>query len=328
MLIDAGHPEETRVAVIRNNRLEEFDFETASKKQIKSNIYLAKVIRIEPSLQAAFVDYGGNRHGFLPFDEIHHDYYQISDEERLALQEAEKSYRNKINYTDSKNGNIAHADASDGLVLQSQTSETAISASLENGEAEAENNSLIDTDNIITAAVITPNDTNDIDEESNLSTTAEISENEIESDDDLRSQKNAAIALLRSDKIQNVIKRRQIILVQIVKEERSNKGASLTTYLSLAGRYCVLMPNNTMGGGISRKIQNSSDRKYLKEVTSDLEIPASMSIIVRTAGLNRSKQEIKRDCDYLLRLWDCIRDLTFKSAAPALIYEGASARHD
>ena len=238
MLIDAAHPEETRVVVLAGNQIDDFDFESASKKQIRGNIYLAKVTRVEPSLQAGFVEYGGNRHGFLAFGEIHPDYYQIpaADREALLAEEAEQA------------------------------------ALDEEGDGDDE-------------------------------------------------QVRARRAAQRRYKIQEVIRRRQIMLVQAVKEERGNKGAALTTYLSLAGRYCVLMPNTPRGGGISRKITAVGDRKRLKSVISELEVPKGMGLIIRTAGAKRTKIEIKRDYEYLLRLWDDIRERTMKSIAPSLIHE-------
>jgi len=246
MLIDAIHPEETRVVVMQDDRLEEFDYETAAKKQLKGNIYLAKVTRVEPSLQAAFVEYGGNRHGFLAFSEIHPDYYQIPVGDREAL--------------------IAeHHD-----------------------DEDAENGTNVE---------------------------------DLGGDEPVEEAAKRRPRLNRQYKIQEVIKRRQIMLVQVVKEERGNKGAALTTYLSLAGRYCVLMPNTARGGGVSRKITNAQDRKRLKELLSDLAIPTGMGVILRTAGQERSKAEIKRDYDYLLKLWEDIRTHTLESTAPCLIHE-------
>ncbi|MBI1233364.1 MAG: Rne/Rng family ribonuclease [Alphaproteobacteria bacterium] len=244
MLIDAGHREETRVVVIEGNKVEEFDFEAAARKPIRGNIYLAKVTRVEPSLQAAFVEYGGNRHGFLAFNEIHPDYYQIPHEDRVALQKEEEE--------------AARADDSD-----------------------------------------------------------EDDDGDDEDSGEGRRRRN----VMRRYKIQEVIKRRQILLVQVAKEERGNKGAALTTYLSLAGRYCVLMPNTPRGGGISRKIANAKDRKRLKDVVSGLDLSKGMGLIIRTAGAARTKAEIRRDYDYLRRLWDSIREKTLTSSAPALIYE-------
>ncbi|CAA9506912.1 MAG: Ribonuclease E [uncultured Sphingomonas sp.] len=286
MLIDARHPEETRVAVVKGNRIEEFDFESAEHKQLKGNIYLAKVTRVEPSLQAAFIDYGGNRHGFLAFSEIHPDYYQIpkADREALLREEAEhaaeeerlRSAEIDDDYEDG--GSSADDEPDDG------------------GEPE------------LTEAAST---TTEIGTASNRSPVDESAA------DELRRKRQD---LRRRYKIQDVIQRRQVLLVQVVKEERGNKGAAITTYLSLAGRYCVLMPNTSHGGGISRKISNGADRKRLKSIMSDLNLPSVMGLIVRTAGLSRTKTEIKRDFDYLARLWDEIRERTLGSTAPALIY--------
>ncbi|MGF1462975.1 MAG: ribonuclease E/G, partial [Maricaulaceae bacterium] len=242
MLIDAGHPEETRVVVTDRSRVIDFDFETESKQPLRGNIYLAKVTRVEPSLQAAFVEYGGNRHGFLAFNEIHPDYYQLPHEDRQALIEEESRAQSE-------------------------------------GDGE------------------------DADE------------------DPFEDAGRARRSIARRYKIQEVIKRRQILLVQVVKEERGNKGAALTTYLSLAGRYCVLMPNTARGGGISRKITNGVDRKKLKTTVQSLEVPKGMGLIVRTAGAQRTKTEIKRDYEYLLRLWERIREQTLESIAPTMIYE-------
>ena len=276
MLIDARHPEETRVAVVKGNRIEEFDFESAEHKQLKGNIYLAKVTRVEPSLQAAFVDYGGNRHGFLAFSEIQPDYYQIpkADREALLREEAEHAAEEERLRAAEENGDNGHDDEeSDAEVIEGEAIEA----------GTASNRSPVDE----SAA------------------------------DELRKKRQE---LRRRYKIQDVIQRRQVLLVQVVKEERGNKGAALTTYLSLAGRYCVLMPNTSHGGGISRKISNGADRKRLKSIMSDLKLPQTMGLIVRTAGLQRTKTEIKRDFDYLARLWDEIRERTLKSTAPALIY--------
>ena len=264
MLIDASHPEETRVVVVNDRQLEEFDFESSNKKQLKGNIYLAKVTRVEPSLQAAFVDYGGDRHGFLAFSEIHPDYYQIPQADRQMLEEAARTE------TDTSDGD-APAEVGEG----------------EDGEdAEAV--------------------TTDADEEA---------------EEVFAEQAKLRQRLLRNYKIQEVIKRRQILLVQVVKEERGNKGAALTTYLSLAGRYCVLMPNTARGGGISRKIANVKDRARLKAVAQELDVPEGMGLIIRTAGQSRNKLEIRRDYDYLLRLWSDIRDHTLESIAPCTIHE-------
>ncbi|MEQ8506719.1 MAG: Rne/Rng family ribonuclease [Rhodospirillales bacterium] len=252
MLIDASHPEETRVVIANGNRLEEFDVESESRKQLKGNIYLAKVTRVEPSLQACFVDYGGNRHGFLAFSEIHPDYYQIpiADREALVAEHQEQEAKAGDDGDDDHDGEGVE-------VLGGEDEEIPV---------------------------------------------------------------RRPVNLRRHYKIQEVIKRRQILLVQVVKEERGNKGAALTTYLSLAGRYCVLMPNTARGGGISRKIAQSSDRKKLKQILAELEIPQGMAVIVRTAGSKRTKSEIRRDYDYLLRLWGEVREKTLKSIAPALVH--------
>jgi ribonuclease E len=285
MLIDARHREETRVAVVKGNRIEEFDFESAEHLQLKGNIYLAKVTRVEPSLQAAFVDYGGGRHGFLAFSEIHPDYYQIPKEDREALlrEEAEhaaeeerlRAAEDDLEPLDGHHDDDGHDDRPE--------------------EPEGEH----DDD----APPPAPTTANGHDEGA--------AEN-------LRQKR---MNLRRRYKIQDVIRRRQVLLVQVVKEERGNKGAALTTYLSLAGRYCVLMPNTSHGGGISRKISNGADRKRLKVIMAELNLPKTMGCIVRTAGLQRTKVEIRRDFDYLARLWDEIREKTLASAAPALVYQ-------
>jgi ribonuclease E len=281
MLIDARHPEETRVAVVKGNRIEEFDFESAEHKQLKGNIYLAKVTRVEPSLQAAFVDFGGNRHGFLAFSEIHPDYYQIpkADREALLREEAE------------------HAAEEERLRAAQEKAEEAEEGHADDGEADEHSDAPEEAAEAGTDSARSPVDESAADE--------------------LRRKRQS---LRRRYKIQDVIQRRQVLLVQVVKEERGNKGAALTTYLSLAGRYCVLMPNTSHGGGISRKISNGADRKRLKSIMTDLKLPSTMGLIVRTAGLSRTKTEIKRDFDYLARLWDEIRERTLTSSAPALIY--------
>ncbi|MEO7365152.1 MAG: Rne/Rng family ribonuclease [Sphingomicrobium sp.] len=287
MLIDARHPEETRVAVVKGNRIEEFDFESAEHKQLKGNIYLAKVTRVEPSLQAAFIDYGGNRHGFLAFSEIHPDYYQIPKADRDALLREEAEH------------------AAEEERLRSAEDEAEDRRANKRGEEEPADDDnggdlgLGDEDSIVTG---TGSSRSPVDESAA---------------DELRKRRES---LRRRYKIQDVIQRRQVLLVQVVKEERANKGAALTTYLSLAGRYCVLMPNTSHGGGISRKISDGADRKRLKSIMSDLNLPSVMGLIVRTAGLSRTKVEIKRDFDYLARLWDEIRERTLSSSAPALIY--------
>jgi ribonuclease E len=299
MLIDARHPEETRVAVAKGNRIEELDFESAEHKQLKGNIYLAKVTRVEPSLQAAFIDYGGNRHGFLAFSEIHPDYYQIpkSDRDALLREEAEHAaeeerLRGNGDYDDGDHGD--HED--DGFEDAPRSA-----------DADDDDDHHDDDDG-------EPRVIAGVDEAGTGSSRSPVDESAA---DELRKKRQA---LRRRYKIQDVIQRRQVLLVQVVKEERGNKGAALTTYLSLAGRYCVLMPNTSHGGGISRKISNGADRKRLKSIMSDLSLPSTMGLIVRTAGLQRTKVEIKRDFDYLARLWDEIRERTLGSSAPALIY--------
>ncbi len=276
MLIDATHPEETRVVVVDGNRLEDFDFETATKKQLKGNIYLARITRVEPSLQAAFVEYGGNRHGFLAFSEIHPDYYRIPIEDREALlrEERARASEEMDEYGDDDGGEET-AESGDG-----------------DGDGDA------------------------AEEQARPET---VGGDPVE---DVRRKRKTTVN--RRYKIQEVVARRQIMLVQVVKEERGNKGAALTTYLSLAGRYCVLMPNTARGGGVSRKITHAGDRKRLKHIVEGLDVPDGMAVIVRTAGSERTKTEIKRDYEYLLRLWDDIRETTLKSTAPCLIYEEAN----
>ena len=292
MLIDARHQEETRVAVVKGNRIEEFDFESSEHKQLKGNIYLAKVTRVEPSLQAAFIDYGGNRHGFLAFSEIHPDYYQIPREDREALLREEAEHAAEEERLRAAEDN--HYDDHDEDVVEGDYSDTTDAHDDEEaGDEEAS------------------------DEDSPPRPESAESAPEENAADELRRKRQN---LRRRYKIQDVIRRRQVLLVQVVKEERGNKGAALTTYLSLAGRYCVLMPNTSHGGGISRKISNGADRKRLKQIMAELSLPQTMGCIVRTAGLSRTKTEIKRDFDYLARLWDEIRERTLKSSAPALIY--------
>jgi ribonuclease E len=413
MLIDATHPEETRVVVLRGNRVEEFDFESASRRQLRGNIYLAKVTRVEPSLQAAFVDYGGNRHGFLAFSEIHPDYYQIPVADRQALiEEEERAHRDAIDEIDrraagggrgrrprrehsrrdpvrtqpienseqdapveSADGADAHAagdtSADHPDTHQAETpvesaeaasradaaepehretaagGETPAPASEASGEPAAEPHGDWSAAQAtgesgaepVTAAEGAPaTESPELAPESNGNggNVIEVEEPAApeNGDEEVVESVGGADALeevqermpryRRSYKIQEVIKRRQIMLVQVVKEERGTKGAALTTYLSLAGRYSVLMPNTARGGGISRKITNSVDRKKLKEIAQELEVPEGMGVILRTAGANRTKTEVKRDFEYLLRLWETVRDLTLKSTAPTLVYEEGS----
>jgi len=296
MLIDATHPEETRVVVVDREQLVDFDFESSTKTQLKGNVYLAKVTRVEPSLQAAFVEYGGNRHGFLAFSEIHPDYYQIPQADRALLERLER----EAAQADQDIEPVEPADPSD----QPQPETDASAAGDDDGADEA--SARADGDD---------------DEPAPPLPEAVREDSEQETDDVANESARQRARLLRSYKIQEVIKRRQILLVQVVKEERGNKGAALTTYLSLAGRYCVLMPNTPRGGGISRKITNLTDRRRLKTIVQSLDVPQGMGLIVRTAGQERNKAELRRDYDYLLRQWSDIRDITLESVAPALIYQ-------
>ncbi|MHC1549306.1 Rne/Rng family ribonuclease [Phyllobacterium sp. K27] len=379
MLIDASHQEETRVVVVRGNRIEEFDFESEHKKQIKGNIYLARVTRVEPSLQAAFVEYGGNRHGFLAFSEIHPDYYQIPVADRQALIEAEaeaasqdedheehiseqrtrdRSDRGSRNRRRGRRGSrqgddavkLDSADSDDNPVAldDANVSETAEQPFIDpedndgNGQTMA---AAVETDVISEAVQSDLDDTSDDDdkivESEGGQTRSRRSRNRSnddkeESPDELDEVESVGAEdameevpthqrfQRRQYNIQDVIKRRQILLVQVVKEERGNKGAALTTYLSLAGRYSVLMPNTARGGGISRKITSIQDRKRLKDIVKDLEVPKGMGVILRTAGAMRTKPEVKRDYEYLMRLWENVRSLTLASSAPTLVYEEGS----
>jgi ribonuclease E len=435
MLIDATHPEETRVVVVRGNRVEEFDFETAQRKQLRGNIYLAKVTRVEPSLQAAFIEYGGNRHGFLAFSEIHPDYYQIPVADRQALIEAdERAHREAEEETENRssrgrrprhrnsrrrgNGervqsdiveNAAaepsqtaqphegqqplegshagsdhahdtehhadaehhdhdehhdhehahdhehdehgHVDASETLAAVTLPDTAAIEASAaapdhiadaheehahgepsheENAEenaAHADDARLAEHGDGEPAAAghdAAPHGDENHDDEDEGDEAEEDVVESVGGDDVLEEVPERAFRPRRQYKIQEVIKRRQVMLVQVVKEERGNKGAALTTYLSLAGRYAVLMPNTARGGGISRKITSAQDRSRLKDVVQDLDVPEGMGIILRTAGASRTKPEIKRDFEYLIRMWETVRDMTLKSQAPTLVYEEGS----
>jgi ribonuclease E len=432
MLIDASHPEETRVVVLKGNRIEEFDFESAARRQLKGNIYLAKVTRVEPSLQAAFVEYGGNRHGFLAFAEIHPDYYQIPLADRMALLQAEEEehardgdgdddddddngHRQSSRSRGRRGGESSSGDDDGRGKSRSRTvrrgdgeTETQAQSEGESEDTSQDNERHSDAtsdadqtenDNDLStgespdgedSGETEPSGADDSPRGQPLAAThdRESLSEPVESDVDAESSEDQPDATPTSDgeqpaepeltaaapgaglglpgdlgngieevgedpdtqkvesigaedameevpqrrrkmqrrqyKIQEVIKRRQVILVQVVKEERGNKGAALTTYLSLAGRYCVLMPNTARGGGISRKITDSGDRRRLKEVAKEIEVPQGMGLIVRTAGAQRTKTEIKRDYDYLLRLWESVRDLTLKSQAPALVYEEGS----
>ena len=319
MLIDATHPEETRVVVVRGNRIEEFDFEAASKKQLRGNIYLARVTRVEPSLQAAFVDYGGNRHGFLAFSEIHPDYYQIPYADRQALLEEEE----EDEAADDVEATVAAGDvASDGGDTDDGGEEA---AALTSGDDAVYEGAPDDGDAPAEAAMDADGDDETGNGNGNGNRVTEIAEDDtvesVGSEDALEELPRRQVRRKRSYKIQEVIKRKQVLLVQVVKEERGNKGAALTTYLSLAGRYCVLMPNTARGGGISRKITSSGDRKRLKDVARELEVPKGMGVILRTAGASRTKTEIRRDFEYLLRMWENVRELTLESMAPTLVYE-------
>ena len=429
MLIDASHPEETRVVVLRGNRVEEFDFESANKKQLRGNIYLAKVTRVEPSLQAAFVDYGGNRHGFLAFSEIHPDYYQIPVADRLALLEDEarahaqeedeesrgprrsRRRRNEqrprrrqgrdesisteaeLNGEDHESG-AASPNETNGFVPEGEngapvahegdqaepqsepyagesheaapasygapeapafdvdlfaSAPVAETAPVEAAPVEAVQAEPAPTEAMTEAETAAAHETDEAhgapdthaDEDSHPEEARQVEHHDDEDDEDEDHDEEAEVVeqlggdaleempmraprMRRQYKIQEVIKRRQVLLVQVVKEERGNKGAALTTYLSLAGRYSVLMPNTARGGGISRKITDPTDRKRLKELAQDLEVPEGMGVILRTAGASRTKQEIRRDFEYLLRMWETVRELTLKSTAPSLVYEEGS----
>jgi ribonuclease E len=347
MLIDATHAEETRVVVVDGNKVEEFDFETQTRRQLAGNIYLAKVTRVEPSLQAAFIDYGGNRHGFLAFNEIHADYYQIPVADREALIAEEKAYADQQKAEaeaeaekpkrtrrrrkpkaaeievedavvtaepaemseDETSGDIAGMetiDLEEGSSPMETIAETPVETPASDDEADAESGS------------------DDDDSDDDAGTDATDKDENIESvadEDDAEDVRPVRKPRPKRYKIQEVIKVRQILLIQVVKEERGNKGAALTTYLSLAGRYCVLMPNTARGGGISRKITNAADRKKLKAIANEMSVPEGAGLIIRTAGSQRTKTEIKRDYEYLQRLWEQIRELTLKSSAPAQIYE-------
>jgi ribonuclease E len=352
MLIDAGHPEETRVVVLRAGRVEEFDFESAARKLLRGNIYLAKVTRVEPSLQAAFVDYGGNRHGFLAFNEIHPDYYQIPVADRQALldeeaaqEAAEEAAADAAADDDARSVGPAEGstvDVAELLPPEPEAGNDAPSAHVLAAEAQADDAALAEPgaesghgDNGRQAAPM-PEEGNgqtgpdeapygSVDNVVEAVDAAAVAEPEqvgaVGNDDALEEVPSRPRRRMRSYKIQEVIKRRQIILVQVVKEERGTKGAALTTYLSLAGRYTVLMPNTARGGGISRKITYAQDRKRLKAIADELEVPEGMGLIIRTAGAARTKQEIKRDFEYLLRLWESVRDMTLQSTAPSLVYE-------
>jgi ribonuclease E len=378
MLIDASHEEETRVVVVRGNRIEEFDFESQHKKQIRGNIYLAKVTRVEPSLQAAFVDYGGNRHGFLAFAEIHPDYYQIPLADRQALMQAEAEEQKKIADDESDDHPVDLAETEQPFVdvqpapapQDATTSEAGAEAAeaspVEAVEAEPEaekpkakprrsrarkkvadevpaeaTSANADENTGETGDDSTPGEMAAMVETDSISEEVRDRRRNDDDDDDDNHEKEEIESVGAEDameevpdrvqrkprkqyRIQEVIKRRQILLVQVAKEERGNKGAALTTYLSLAGRYSVLMPNTARGGGISRKITQPTDRKRLKEIAKELDVPQGMGVILRTAGANRTRVEVKRDFEYLMRLWENVRTLTLQSTAPTLVYEEGS----
>ncbi len=425
MLIDATHAEETRVVVVDGNKVEEFDFESENKRQLAGNIYLAKVTRVEPSLQAAFVDYGGNRHGFLAFSEIHPDYYQIPVADREALMEEERAYAEAMKARDeaeeskpkkrrsrsrTKAADVKSDDAVESIEVSSEptgmetidldegeegadvavpegtspvdlVAETPVEEPVDEAEEQAEapaaeaaeeveEQAVAEADDVTEAEasveddaateegdapeVVEADGTESTDDTVSEESTEEVAVDEADAPSEEESKDDAdgdeaearADASAKDDsiesvadeddsedirpprkprprryKIQEVIKVRQVLLVQVVKEERGNKGAALTTYLSLAGRYCVLMPNTARGGGISRKITNAPDRKKLKEIAADIDVPTGAGLIIRTAGAKRTKSEIKRDYEYLQRMWEQIRELTLKSIAPAKIYE-------
>ncbi|MEJ6814838.1 MAG: ribonuclease E/G, partial [Octadecabacter sp.] len=347
MLIDATHAEETRVVVVDGNKVEEFDFETQTRRQLAGNIYLAKVTRVEPSLQAAFIDYGGNRHGFLAFNEIHADYYQIPVADREALIAEEKAYADQQKAEVEaeaekpkrtrrrRKPKAAEIEVEDAVVTAepAEMSEDETSGDISGMETIDLEEVSSPMETVAETPVETPASDDEADAESgsddddsddDAGTDATDKDENIESvadEDDAEDVRPVRKPRPKRYKIQEVIKVRQILLIQVVKEERGNKGAALTTYLSLAGRYCVLMPNTARGGGISRKITNAADRKKLKAIANEMSVPEGAGLIIRTAGSQRTKTEIKRDYEYLQRLWEQIRELTLKSSAPAQIYE-------
>lgn len=360
MLIDALHPEETRVVIADENQIYDFDFVSTAKKQLKGNIYLAKITRVEPSLQAAFVEYGGGKQGFLPFSEIHTDYYQIpvSDRKRL-LEEAERETEDtnqennitpegetnsndaqeQIEISEANNNFISETSLADEPATQDQIEEQVRPAYLMQGPIDISlGEEIIPSDiqeNEPSSAIqdneteLQQQSTEEYSDNNNFSAdenqqSADSGKEEVETlatdEDELRDKRKRNV-FMRRYKIQEVIRRGQIVLMQVIKEERGNKGASLTTYLSLAGRYCVLMPNSPKDGGISRKIASAEDRKRLKAISTEFRLAEGMSVIIRTAGMDRTHAEIKRDFDYLVKLWNAIREDTLRSNAPALIYE-------
>jgi ribonuclease E len=342
MLVDATHPEETRVAMVDGNWLSDFDFERTSKKQLKGNIYLAKVIRIEPSLQAAFVEYGGNRHGFLPFSEIHPDYFripmadrphdEIMDDETEVEEEEDliNAEENAAYAADMADVDVSHHDHTElHLPLEEAvgTSQDALAAAIESDISSEASRQSGEFDVDVNRDPVAADDHGLITDFGNAAvdpvTGAEAAPIETIGGEAVEVERIRRQPRPRY-KIQEVVKRRQVMLIQVVKEERGNKGAALTTFLSLAGRYCVLMPNTDHGGGVSRKITSHQDRRRMKEILDQLEIPEGMAVILRTAGMEKDPPEIQRDLEYLLRLWNNIREQTLQSTAPTLIYEEAN----
>lgn len=335
MLIDATQPEETRVAVLENDRLDTYDFDSSIRKQIKGNIFLAKVTRVEPSLQACFVEYGGNRQGFLAFTEIHPDYYRIPVEDRQALlaEEAAEWDEDEDDLADEKDSEklAETVREQDTFPLDADDlSDEALDAVADHASDEQEDKAVMALELAPADALTADVPSDALDDSAPAANLTEIDGDptvervggEEEEGSDRRGARRLG-KLRRRYKIQEVIKRRQIMLVQATKEERGAKGAAMTTYISLPGRYCVLMPNSPRGGGVSRKITDPQARRKMKDLLSELEVPNGMSVILRTAGMTRTRQDIKRDLEYLLRLWDEIRRETMKSEAPALIYEEA-----
>ncbi len=313
LLIDASHPEETRVAVVDDGRVKEFEYESTNKQQITGNVYLARVVRVEPSLQAVFVEYGGNRHGFLAFPEIHPHYYNIPVADKQAT---------------ADNGDDPESPDDAGQNADDDTDRTAAPDDQETDAGAGTAEDVGDADKGGSdAGAGTAEDVGEGGSDAGAGTAEDVGDADESGDDgvddDAVDEEDIARPRppVRRYRVQEVIRQKQLVLVQILKDERGNKGAALTTYISLAGRYCVLMPNTDRGGGISRKITNAVDRRKLKSIVSDIDLPEGVGLIIRTAGANRTKQEIKRDYEYLVRQWDKIREFTFKSAAPALIHD-------
>lgn len=328
ILIDGAHPEEPRVVVADDGRLEEFDFETASKKQLKGNIYLAKITRVEPSLQAAFVEYGGGRQGFLPFSEIHYDYFHIPVADKEKLRELDQQAEKEADESDKAEGDSQPQAHSEDQPAMAESISTVTEVQTTEVVEEVEHHAPPPTDQevAIENAMAASADPQEAVELSNGEAASEVPQIAPSEDVDVMGEEADAPVIKRGNfhrryKIQEVIRRNQIVLIQVVKEERGNKGASLTTYISIAGRYCVLMPNTPRQGGLSRRISNGEDRRRLRDIMEDIDMPEGASIIIRTAGIDRNKLDIKRDFEYLLKLWYSIRDLAVSSQAPALVYE-------